>query len=315
MPNAHVHRESVIVGYVADGRGYDALEFAGFFARRSDVDLIITMVMPQPNLYAGAHIGPFTPEDPILAEQVQTWTEDAMQRIPEGVSARFELRYATGEAIGLLEAAEEHDASMIVVGAKASPLLRAFTIGSVANTLLHASPIPVALVPRGYEAPSEPVSRITGIYGAHPGSEVVIGRSVQRSVERKVPLRLLSLVQVDKTDPREQRDVSDEVREFGGRHLEEIAIGMLSSGKATIQIAEGESLEDAIRNVEWIDTEVAVLGSSRLAKHGSVFLGQRAHRILSALPVPAIVLPSSYQGPRYHESPTGALPIVVSDDD
>lgn len=315
MTDPHMHRESVIVGYAADGRGYDALEFAGFLARESNLDLIITMVMPEPSLYAGAHIGPFTPEDPILAEQLRVWTEEAFARIPDGVNAKLELRYAAGEAHGLLDAAEEYDASLIIVGAKAAPLLRAFTIGSVANALLHSSPIPVALVPNGYEAPSCPISRVTGIYGAHPGSEVVIGRSVQRSVERKVPLRLLSLVQVDQTAPRDQRDIGDEVREFGGRHLEEIAIGMLDSGRATIEIAEGESLEEAIRNVEWVDSEVALLGSSRLAKQGSVFLGQRAHRIMSALPVPAIVLPSSYEGPRYHESPTGALPIVLSNDD
>lgn len=315
MPGPQSHRERVIVGYVADGRGYDALEFAGFMARESDVELIITMVMPQPSLYTGAHIGPFTPEDPILAEQMRQWTDEAMARIPEGVEARLELRHASGEVYGLLDAAEEYDASLIVVGAKAAPLLRAFTIGSVANALLHAAPIPVVLVPSGYEAPARPVSRITGIYGTLPGSEVVIGRSVQRAVERDVPLRLLSLVQVDQTSPRDQRDIGEEAREFGGRHLEEIAIGMLNSGRATIEIAEGESLEDAMRNVEWIDSEVAVLGSSRLAKQGRVFLGQRAHRILSALPVPAIVLPASYQGPRHHESPTGALPVVVSDDE
>ncbi|MFD2674668.1 universal stress protein [Gulosibacter bifidus] len=315
MTNPQSHRESVIVGYVADGRGYDALEFAGFLARESNLDLIITMVMPVPSLYAGGHIGPFTPEDPILAEQLQAWETDALSRLPEGVNAKMELRYAHGEAHGLLDAVAEHDASMIIVGAKASPLLRAFTIGSVANALLHAASVPVALVPNGYEAPAAKVTRITGIYGAHPGSEVVIGRAVQRSVERKVPLRLLSLVQVDQTAPRDQREVSDEVRDFGGRHLQEIAIGMLDSGRATIEIAEGESFEDALRNVEWVDSEVALLGSSRLAKQGSVFLGQRARRILGALPVPAIVLPSSYQGPRYHESPTGALPIVLSNDD
>lgn len=287
--------ERLIVGYIADSRGYDALELGVFLALGTEIELVITMVLPEPSHFAGAHIGPFTVDDHILADQLRAWGDDALARIPEGVRARVEYRYASSDAHGLLDAAEEHDAIAIVIGAQAGPVLRAFSVGTVANTLLHASPVPVALAPGGFTHPG-PVTRVTGIYGTRAGSEAVIGRSLQRAIARDVPLRLVSLVQVDGVAPREIPEITDEVREFGGRALEERATGWLDSGRAVIEIAEGRDLDEALEHIEWRPDEYAVLGSSRLGRGRSVFLGSRARRILRALTVPVVVIPSEFAG-------------------
>ena len=47
--------------------------------------------------------------------------------------------------------------------------------------------------------------------------------------------------------------------------------------------------------LDWEDGEVLVIGSSRLAQGRSIFLGSTANRILRALPVPMIVVPSGYE--------------------
>ena len=283
--------ESLIIGYIADSRGYDALELGIFLALGTSTELIITMVVPEPSHFGGGHIGPFTADDHILAEQLRAWGDEALARVPEGVTARVEFRYGSSDAHGLLDAAEEHGSLAIVVGAQAGPVLRAFSVGTVANTLLHSSPVPVALAPGGFEHRA-PVGRITGVYGTRAGSEAVIGRSLQRAIARDVPLRLVSLVQLDGVDPREIRDITDEVRAFGGRELEKRATGWLDSGRATIEIAEGRDLDEALEHIEWRDDEYAVIGSSRLGRGRSVFLGSRARRILRALPVPVVIIPS-----------------------
>ena len=47
--------------------------------------------------------------------------------------------------------------------------------------------------------------------------------------------------------------------------------------------------------LEWEAGEVLLIGSSRLAASRSIFLGSTANRILRALPVPMIVVPSDYE--------------------
>lgn len=304
---------SILVGYVADGRGYDALELACFLARGTASDLIIVMVLPESRF--SREVGVASAADQVgisrtSQAQLKKWRDEALARVPKGINAQVEFRYGANDARGLLDAAEDHDASTIVVGAAAGRFLRSFSVGTTANTLLHSSPIPVALAPRDFRAPAGPVERITGIYGTRPGSEAVIGRTVQRSIDRGVPLRLISLVQVDLIRPSEIRDVADEAREFGGRHLEAAAVGMLESGRAVIEIAEGRDFEDALAQVDWIDNEFAILGSSRLGRGRSVFLGSRAHRILRTLKVPVVIIPSDFKGPDFEETPTRIIPVV-----
>ena len=284
--------DRLIIGYIADSRGIDALELGIHLALGTGTELVITMVLPEPSRFGGGHIGPFTADDHILADQLRAWGDEAMGRVPEGVRARLEYRYASSEAHGLLDAADEHDALAIVIGAQAGPVLRAFSIGTVANTLLHSSPVPVALAPGGYSHRSGPIGRVTGVYGTRAGSEAVIGRALQRAVARDVPLRRVARVQGDGVEPREIREITDAARAFGGRELEARAAGLLDSGRATIEIAEGRDLDEALEHIEWRDDEYAMIGSSRLGRGRSVFLGSRARRILRALPVPVVIIPS-----------------------
>lgn len=284
--------ERMVIGYIADSRGYDALALGAFLANGANVELVITLVLPEPNRFSSAGMASLN-SDTIMIDQVREWGDDALARVPEGVEATFEYRCASTEAHGLLDAAEEHNAVLVIVGAEAGTLLRTFTVGSTANTLLHSSPVPVGLAPAGFSA-TGPVDRVTGIYGTRAGSEAVIGRALQRADSRGVPLRLVSLVQIDGVAPRDIPEITDEVREFGGSRLEKIATGMLDSGRATIEIAEGRDFDEALESIEWHENEFAVVGSSRLGRGRSVFLGSRARRILRLVPVPVIVIPSEY---------------------
>lgn len=301
---------SLVVGYVADDRGNDALELACFLAIGTWSEIIIVMVLPEPRI--GRIPGGGVTNHTLDANQTQLkkWQDDVLARVPEEINARVEFRYGSNDARGLLDAAEDNDATLIVVGAAAGRLFRSFSVGPTANTLLHSSPVPVALAPGGFRAPEGKVERITGIYGTRPGSEAVIGRTVERALDRDIPLRLISLVQVDLIEPAAIRDISDEARDFGGRHLESEAVGMLESGRAIIEIAEGRDFEDALSQIEWLDKEIALLGSSRLGKGTSVFLGSRAHRILRTLQVPVIVIPSDFRGSTTVEEPTQIIPIA-----
>ncbi len=62
-----------------------------------------------------------------------------------------------------------------------------------------------------------------------------------------------------------------------------------------LAVVQGRSIEDAVDHLAWEDSEVLLIGSSRLARDNSLFLGSTANRILRSLPVPMIVVPRSYK--------------------
>lgn len=283
-------RERFVVGYIAGPRGRDAIALASHLARGVDAELVVTMVVPEPSSFAATHGVP-AGIDPIVQQQVDEWMREALALVPDDVSAIGDVRVASSEAAGLIEAAVLLGGSLIVIGAQAVALLRQFTIGTVATSLLHASPVPVALAPGGFADEAAPVRRVTAIYGTRPGANEVIGRAVERAVQREVPLRLLSLVQVDRSKPAHDADVTDRVRAYGGERLAEVAETMLDDGTASVEVVEGRGFEDAAAGVDWLDGEIAMLGSSRLGQGGRVFVGNTALRILRTIPVPVIVVP------------------------
>ena len=58
-----------------------------------------------------------------------------------------------------------------------------------------------------------------------------------------------------------------------------------------VDVAEGRSIEAAIDKLTWDDGEIVLIGSSRLARSRSIFLGTTANKMLRSLPVPMVVVP------------------------
>lgn len=286
-----VDAQRYVVGYVADERGYEALDLACAMAARARTTLVVTTVMHATPDYTGSHSTPFA-KDPILRRQLGEWEQEALARIPAEISAQFEVRTASSEVHGLIEAAEEHGASMLVVGARAHILADRFTIGSVANALLHASPVPVALAPSGHEG-TTPISRVTALVGTRPGAQSVVGAAVDAAVRRDIPLRLISLVAASDDDA--AGELVEQARRAGGEQLAEVAQHLLDSSQVSIEVVSGGDLDDAVDRVDWIDGDVAIVGSSRLAQHGRVFLATTARRVLRRTRVPLIVTPREPQ--------------------
>ncbi len=294
-----------VVGYIASDRGHDALALASFLAKGTDTEIIVAMITPETSPYSGTHPLPLDDADSIIGKQIDTWMSEALAQVPEGIAARGVVRSATGEAQGLMDIAAEFGASALVIGAATTALLRQFTIGTVASTLLHASPLPVALAPAGF-AEEGPVTRITTLFGTRSGAAALIGTSVESALQRDVQLRLLSLVQLDRVPPSQVQEVDEFVREFGGAVLAGRAEALLESGKATVETVEGESLEAALERADWKPGDVAFVGSSRLAQGGRIFLGARAQRLLRVLTVPIIVVPRAAQPAEAPKSAPGS---------
>ena len=101
-----------------------------------------------------------------------------------------------------------------------------------------------------------------------------------------VSLVIQELAEVGKTRMRESVSRSQEAAD---------AVVADLGVSAEVRVVTGASIDEAIASIDWEDGEVAVVGSSSLARKRRLFLGSTAQRILRTLPVPLLVVPKNYK--------------------
>jgi nucleotide-binding universal stress UspA family protein len=269
-----------VVGYTANARGHDAVHLAVALARNHDVSLDLVLVIPEDSPFNAVY-PPEAGYNHILNEQAQRWLDEGLDLVPEDVTARAHIRRGDSEAQALIDAAVEFDAAALVIGATNSGLFKRFTIGSVASSLLHSSPVPVALAPHGYHR-MEPITRLSCGFGTRPGADELLDVAVESARDRGLPLRLVSLLALDGGN---SPGLADAAWVHAADRL---------AAEPEIVVAQGRTIEEAVDRLDWEDGEILLIGSSRLAQQRATFLGSTANRILRALPVPMIVVPRDY---------------------
>ena len=284
---------NILVGYLATDYGRDALRLGISLAKGRDVTLQIVMVAPAQNSFSGIY-----PHDrgynSILEEQLAGWLQDALDEVPEDINAVARIVVGESEAEALNAEAQALDCDVIVVGARPGGIPHRFKMGTAVNTLLHSASVPIALAPRGYSHPG-PLTRVTSMFGPRPGTSDVIAIGLDRARKRQIPLRLVSLVLPSESGMHGAgMDVPNAIRSYANRVLGDIAQEMLAAGHATTEIATGSDINSAMQELTSEEGEVAVVGSSRLAVPGRLFISSKASRILRSIPVPMIVVPAGY---------------------
>ncbi|MBP2268182.1 nucleotide-binding universal stress UspA family protein [Pseudarthrobacter sp. PvP004] len=290
-----------VVGYTANARGHDAVHLAVALARNHDVSLDLVLVIPEDSPFNAVY-PPEAGYNDILNEQAQRWLDEGLALVPADVTARAHIRRGDSEARTLIDAAVEMDAAALVIGATNDGLFKRFTIGSVASSLLHSSPVPVALAPHGYRR-TEPITRLSCGFGMRPGADELLDVAVESARDRGLPLRLVSLLALDGGNSPQLLDAAwmhaaDRLAAVGSSvdadgSADATAAGSLQ-GEPEIVVAQGRTIEEAVDRLDWEDGEILLIGSSRLAQQRATFLGTTANRILRALPVPMIVVPRDY---------------------
>lgn len=278
-----------VVGYTPNERGADAVALASALARAQGAQLDLVYVVDK-----GLHVAHEVASGHDLAREkaVQDAQREGLSLVPEDVPVEFHARHAESFAAGLIEAAVDYQAGLIVVGAASSGLFKRHTVGTVANALLHASPVPVALAPRGYRR-TEPISRLTLAVGQRAGAEAAIDVAIGAAGRRSVPLRMVSLVELDaEGDPGE---VVNAAHIHANTVLTEASRRLPEGHKVTVEVAHGRTIEECIDDLEWDDAEILIVGSSRLAERNKLFIGSTANKVLRALPVPMVVIPREYE--------------------
>jgi nucleotide-binding universal stress UspA family protein len=266
--------------------------------RSAEDDLVLCAVIPGAWPPSPAKVdAEYRAELNTIAEHVLA---QARARLPEDIKVSTEVHQARSTPAGLLEVAEKHAASLIVAGSAESGGSGHVTLGSTTGRLLHSSPIPVALAPRGFRArPDARVKRVTAAFGGSQDDLVVAAAGVAARVGAS--LRLASFA----VRPRAPYTVAVG-READDSLVQEWVEQIQAAQRAALDevrdlpsvppdcesvVGRGETWDEALEDIEWEDGDVLVVGSSSIGPIARVFLGSRSSKIVQHSPVPVVVVP------------------------
>jgi len=278
---------TIVVGFAPDGRSRAVLHLAAMLARSRGEDLVVCAVVPAPWPPSPAKI------DAEYQAYLQGVAENALSRararLPSDVPARFEVVHSHSDATGLLEMAEQAGAGMIVVGSSADGV----SLGSTSSRLLHSSPVPVALAPRGFRtSEGARVERATVAFGGRHEDLVAATASVAARAGTSLRVAMFAVHPRAPYTSGVGREADDSIV---AQWIEEVrtAAREVAPG-ADCAVGIGEDWADALEDIPWTEGDLLVVGSSTIGPIARVFLGSRAAKIIRHSPVPVVVVPRAH---------------------
>ena len=222
--------------------------------------------------------------------------DQARSELPKDVKATFTTVKARSTPVGLLEAAEQHKASLVVVGSSTAGLFGRISLSSVADRLLHSSHVPVALAPRGFRVgDTDQVDCVTVAYTGTEQCDSLLRTADELVSQLDTKMRLASFA-VQPAPPVTamfRTEEADVVAEWT-KTIESSARRVLGDSKepgAGVSIGRGHDWETALNDITWHDGDLLLIGSSESGPVARVFLGSRAAKIIRHTPVPVLVVP------------------------
>jgi nucleotide-binding universal stress UspA family protein len=290
---------TVVVGCTPKESGNDALEMAAMLARSTSEDVVVAVVVaaawPPSTERVDAEYRAY------LTQRGEQTLAHAREWMPADVKTTYELHHAASVPIGLLDVARDREASVLVLGSSENGGLGHVALGSVADRIMHSSPVPVALAPRGYQAePEGRVRRVTAAFSGSKDRRLVlaaaeyasrIGSSMRIASFSVRPKMVFAATLAGSGEDlvvdrwaRETRELIDEQLDQV-RRLPDVPRGL------EVVVGDGYGWREALGNARWSLGDLLVVGSSSHGPLASVFLGSRASKILRHAPVPVLALP------------------------
>ena len=279
------------VGYLATPTGDDGVALASVLARTFDatVDVVLVVREEFPDGQPGR-----AEYQQLLVNKGEQWVGQALSALTEdGVSANSTVLVGESFAESLVGFAQQKSSDLIVVGGARDGFFGGHTIGPVTQALLHLSPIPVALAPRGYsEDPDDAILAITAAIPTRPGDDNPLPFALTLASAATLPIRMLSLVSAENlAEAASVKEVRQMQVEAAEENLAVAARTLPDSPEIESLVADGLTLESALKKLNWADGALLIVGSSRFAAPRRIFLGSTAARILAGVDVPVVVVP------------------------
>ncbi|GAB36689.1 universal stress protein [Gordonia otitidis] len=280
------------VGYLATPSGNDGVALASAIAAKIGAALdLICVIRPIP--YDGQPGLEQYMER--LENQASEWLAEGAARVPEGIEVRTVVTVNESFTEGLVEVAEQSGASMIIIGGTGDGIFSRHSLGTVSTELLHSSPIPVGLAPRGYTKRKDVViDMLTVAVSTKHSDSDPLPFSIGFAELASIDLRLLSLVSLEIPGADDESlAVRKQQVQAARTLLEETRDHVDADLDIEVLVADGNTLDEALANLPWDDNDIIAVGSGHLGSENRVFLGPTAARILKWTTAPVIVVPRS----------------------
>lgn len=291
---------TIVVGSSPTHQTRDSIHLAATLARSAGTDLVVVAVVPAP--WRGRASQVDRDYRSYLTDRARESLAALGGDLPEDVSCRTVVRESASVSEGLVAAVREFDAPMLVLGSSTMGLLGRVGLGSVTERLLHSSPVPVAVAPRGFTAAADKrITRVSIAYAVGPDESALITTAAEVAHDVGASVRLVTFA-VRPSAPITSGvglRVEDDVIDTWAEDLQEAArvlrdrVSRLAGPPVQEEpvLGRGETWARALEVVPWGRGDVLVVGSSRTARTARVFLGGTASKIARHSPVPVIVVP------------------------
>ena len=294
---------TVLVGYVPHKGGRGSLDLGMQLAHALGTSLGVVTVVPRQ--WSTPSLARVDAEYAEFAQQLGKQAEAKAREYLVDLSVDVPIDYhaVTGRSVtsALLQAAEECQASVLVLGSSTDGAVGRIVVGSTTDKLLHSSPIPLALSPRGYRSTAaDGFSRVTCAFSDGEESEKVVAHAVSFARSLGTPARVASFgVRGATMYPPEvglsaEDSVLDSWREQASHAQSRLRVDEVIDEDTETVIATGAGWGESMSSVDWEPNELLVLGSSTLGPIARVFLGSRATKLIRHSPVPVLVVPRGY---------------------
>lgn len=292
---------TVLLGLPRTRGATATVQLGAQLARSLGEELVVCTVVPAPWPAGVARVDAEYQQH--LDEAAAAAITRAREATPADVPASFHVERARSTPAGLLDVVERTGASLLVLGSGRSGGLGRVSFGGVTERLLHSSPVPVALAPRGFRCrPAANVRRVTAAFGAAEGSAELVLAAAEVAGRLGVPLRVASFAVRPRTpltagigSRAESSVVQEWVADVERAQHDVLArvAALPGAPAASAVVGHGTDWDDALEDVGWDDGDVLTVGSSSVGPLARVFLGSRSSKIVRSSPVPVVVVPRS----------------------
>ncbi|GLP77374.1 universal stress protein [Mycobacterium antarcticum] len=292
---------TVVVGFLPGKAGVSALNLGVEAARTLKTSLSVVTVVPKP--WSTPSPAKVDAEYAQYADRLAADSASQATACVEAIDDTLEVschKYAHRSAPGgLLQAVADLKAEVLVLGSASDGSLGQVVVGSTADRLLHSSPVPLAVCPRGYRgSKSHGLTRITAAYPGTPDTLHVVERSAALAAQLGVPLRVITFAVRGRTmyPPEVGLDAETSILHSWALASREALAALKSTGvvgdDVVLQVVTGNGWDQALDAADWEDGEVLAIGTSPQGAIARVFLGSKGTKIVRHSPVPVLVLPN-----------------------
>ena len=283
----------VLAGFDGTPSGEDALALAAACTRVLGTSLVVATVHPAPAPISSAHVdAEWVANRHRHAEKI---LDGARHRLADVQPVDYRVVASSSAAHGLHDAAEEVDASLIVVGSSSQAAQHRLLAGSTADRLLAGSQVPVAVAPSGFRDEDVGVlGRIGVAYIDTPDAKAALDLAVRVAVRVGGTLTLYSVLakEAEVVVPVIGRDAEQAfaatAHESFQRALDLAVAGIPPEVSPSARILTGDVIQ-VLSELDEVD--VLFCGSRGYGPARRILLGGVSSRLVRQARSPIIVVP------------------------